>query len=246
MNDENKNVTNAENGEPLQEVEVVASRDSTRFYNPDLFIGQSFLKSAKFFVRFDKLPNMALDSISAVPGKSLIRTSELLDKNKIRNLSFLCDSVEFPGQTLTTSEYRIPGKLKIKAPYMRDMNEITLSFYHDRKIPVYKIFEDWIYNASPTNTRNAYFDDIVGNMTIIQFSEIQSDTVSGQMSKYMETNIINALPLNFTSMPSNWADEGFHKISATFFYENMYTKIVDRTRTDSSLLKYLPNFGNLA
>jgi hypothetical protein len=53
----------------------------------------------------------------------------------------------------------------------------------------------------------------------------------------MEVSLLNAYPLNFASMPSNWADDGFQKMTATFFYERYELAVSDTTPTFKDLLR---------
>lgn len=213
---ENPNVTSGPDG--LEEVVVEASPPRYKYYNIDKILNHNLLKSSKFAAQFPVLPEVA--------GGADIPSEEL---------TFLCDSVEFPGQTLTASEYRIPGKLKVKIPYLREMNEVTLSFYYSTDFPIYEIFSRWIENSSPTNTTNQYFDDIVCKIKLLQFDEvagmrgffrdlIEYNTGLGNatnLTKHSTVILENAFPLSLMSMPANWSDDGFHKLNVTFFYENM-------------------------
>lgn len=213
----NENVDRNIDGTPSVVVEETR-RDSPP-YDASQILNQNFLKSSKFLVRlYDQAAVLENSGVSA------------------RELSFLCDSVEFPGQSLTTLDYRMPGKLKLKVPYLRDLNEITLTFYHNSKIPIYQFFTNWISKISPTATTNNYFNNITSKIEILQFDDVAAQgffkdvfglnqTPQGglinNLTRYMTVNLDNVYPLNFASMPGNWADEGFHKMSVTFFYESL-------------------------
>lgn len=191
----------------LPEITVQATLGDLN-YNINAFKNQNFLKSAKFAVRFGSFP-----SFLNIRG------------NDVRKFTYLCDSVEFPGQSLTATDYRIPGKLKVKIPYLRDMNEISLTFYFPTDLQLYNIFSEWIYNISPTNSTNRYFDEIVSQISIYQFQDTTTSILFGnKMIQHMQISLIDAYPLNFQSMPSNWADDGFHKITASFFYRDLTIK----------------------
>lgn len=205
----------------VEEIIVTGDPRPSRYYNPDAFLSQNFLKSAKFSMRLYNTAAVTADFVDVKP----------------EDLSFLCDSVEFPGQSLTASEYRMPGKLKLKIPYLRELNEITVTFYHNTKIPIYGYFSNWIQSISPTNTYNEYFSDITTSIEIIQFDEVSGirgffkdiiefnqipvGGINTNLSKYMTVSLKNAYPLNIASMPSNWADDGFHKLTVSFFYEDL-------------------------
>jgi hypothetical protein len=213
----------------LPEVLVSGKPPVNPYYDVNKILSHSFLKSAKFCVQIPVLTT-PVDGMPSIAGANEDIPSE--------EFTFLCDSVEFPGQTLTTSEFRMPGKLKLKVPYLRELNEVTLTFYHNNKLPMYRIFSDWISGASPTNTTNRYFDELVcPKIKLIQFDEVagvrgfirdifdfSAQPLGGStvnLSKYMTVNLLKAYPLNFASMPANWADDGFHKMTVSFFYENL-------------------------
>ena len=117
--------TEIENPE-IPEVTVSASVPTYRIYDSNKMLNQNLLKSSKFAIRIPSLPEVV-----DLSGELNISSQEF---------TFLCDSIEFPGQTLTTTEHRIPGRFKMKNAYQRDMNEVTLTFYHNTKLPIYKIF----------------------------------------------------------------------------------------------------------
>jgi hypothetical protein len=187
---------------PLEEFVVTAKSFQYNYYDVNRVAAQNLLRSCKFAVQFPALPPIA--------GGSNIPSEEM---------TFLCDSVEFPGQTLTTTDFRIPGKLKIRAPYMRDYSEITMSFYYSTKLDIYSIFTRWIQNISPTNTRNAYFNDAtISTIKLFMFQDTE-DNVFETQKRHLGVTLKKCLPISLASLPSNWSDDGFHKINVTFFYE---------------------------
>jgi hypothetical protein len=193
----------AEAVDGLQQIAVTGTR--TDDYSLVKFLNQNLIKSAKFAVRFLKLPAFV--------------SSTFKDP---RSLTYLCDSVEFPGQALTASDYRIPGKLKVKLPFLREISEINLSFYINNKTPVYTMFNNWIENISYNTAQNRYFDEIVGQFEIIQFEDTSSEFVaSANPRKNMIVKLIDAYPLNVQSMPSNWGDDGYHKVNVAFYFRDL-------------------------
>ena len=202
--------------ESLPEVVVTADRS---YYDPNKILGFNLLKSSKFAVFFNKLPSA-------------------LELSKVRNqeFSFLCDSIEFPGQNLETVEHRIPGQFKRKVPYQRNLNEVSMTFYHNDEMPLYEIFSTWIEGISPSNTGNYYFDEITCDIDLIQFLDtngsrgffsafVDDQRTDAQLpkpaKKYMTVRLNGAYPLNFASLPSNWADDGFQKMTVSFFFEEL-------------------------
>lgn len=200
------------------EIQEFVVTGSNPFYNQNALLSKNFLKSSKFAVMFTGFPEF-LDGYEAIR----------------REMTLLCDSVEFPGQNLTALDYRIPGKFKLKVPYLRDLSEITLTFYYSDDVPIYNLFSDWISGISPTNTTNKYFNECVcPSIKIYQFNDLTGfrlSSVAGvdrivesTRDRHIESLIIDlksAYPLNFTSMPANWGDDGFHKMTVSFFYEDI-------------------------
>lgn len=193
----------------------------------------SFLKSSRFLFQFLSIPKIVgadgvgylfSDVVGGIIDNSIAnKTYEGL----LRDMTFICDSIEFPGQTLTTAERRIPGELKIKTPVSRDYSEINATFLYPAEFPLYEFFNNWIWSASLKSTQNYYFDEIVGQARIIQFldggqgaADVTERTIEGQ-TPYNSASIHNIYPTSFAPLPSNWGDDGFHKMSVTFFFEGM-------------------------
>lgn len=187
----------------LEEVTITSIKSDVN-YNVNKMLSLNLLKSSKFTVRFNRLPSF-FD----------------IDSGDLKQLSLLCDSVEFPGQTIAATDYRIPGKLKVKVPFAREINEISFTFYMDAKAPVYSLFYNWITNISYTNSINRYFDEIVGQLSLIQFEDVGSSYARYDLTPYMKVNLIDAYPLTLQSLPANWADDGFHKVNVSFFFRDL-------------------------
>lgn len=193
--------------ESLAEVVVTATREP--YYNVSKFLRHNLLKSSRFAVR-----------IIGAPEISNMTSADL------RSIPLICDSVEFPGQQLTLNEYRMPGYLKRKTPNTRELtNEVTLTFYFPTEVPLYQNFAGWVENISLTSTDNLYYNDIVAeSIDIFQFDDLSvlQQPLSGlneqTMKPYMKVKLKEAFPINVASLPCNWADDGFHKMSVTFHY----------------------------
>ena len=190
----------------LQEIALLDSQRLSATYNIDRFTQQNLIRSSKFAARFLSVPSFV---------------TEL--KEDTENMLYLCDSIEFHGQSLTALEYKIPGKLKVKVPFNRDANEVTFTFYINDSTPIYGILSNWIYEISPNNVQNRYFDEIVGQIELLMFEDTTSsyDKSSPNAFKHMSVNLIDAYPLNVQSMPANWMDDGFHKVTASFFFRDL-------------------------
>ena len=186
----------------LEEFAVTTVRSPN--YNIQTFTNQNLLRSAKFAIRFLGLPSFVAETgIDA------------------RKMTYLCDSIEFPGQALTATDYRIPGKLKVKIPYLRELNEVNFSFYYSNDFPIYDMMSAWIEEISPTSVLNKYFDEIVGQISLFQYEDTAASFNNTSPIEHMRVDLIDAYPLNFQSLPSNWADDGFHKINVSFYFRDL-------------------------
>lgn len=124
------------------------------YNNLENFKGQDFLKSSQFlFSLFDAPVNYGMD---------------------FRQFSLFCESVEFPGKSLNAVDYKIPGTNRIRVSYSKEFPEVTMTFIHNIKTPVYSFFSDWIDFASGTRngTENSYYDEMTTSFTLTQYSDI--------------------------------------------------------------------------
>lgn len=148
------------------------------------FAGQEFLRSSYFLAQF--APN-------------LFFSPELQ-----RDIGMLCESVEFPGITAVSTDYRMAGLNRIKVPYSKDYPDVTLTLLNSVNYDMYHRFikwarfatsEDWINGNSTTVP---YFDEFTSNFTLYQFNnDVQSNERFGGLSKIL-SNIdkLNARLLN--------------------------------------------------
>lgn len=183
----------------------------------------SFLKSSRYSFSLFSLPKI-MDSNSAVTPETYTKLKDFL-----RETQFLCDSIEFPGQTINTVDTRISGQYKIKVPLSREYGEITATFYYPSETPVYEFFSLWAQSISKNTARTAYYRDCVSQAIIRQYAEgpLKGFATSDNDKDLTQLKIklFNIFPTNFAPLNSNWADDGFHKMTVTFFYENI--EIVD-------------------
>ncbi len=198
--------------EPFDLAEVVV--DSVRVpswrFNINDIKRLNFLKSCRFGFFMPSVPRCFSNSGIDLSPKF------------VQNLRFLCDSIEFPGKTLETVEYKIAGKNRAKIPYLRRVNEINVSFYHETEFPMYDFFSEWIELASPRDTLNSYYDDIVvRSLILIQFDAVAENrfSLNKGMKKYFTVRCRDVFPTSLASLQGNWADEGYHKLNVTFTLE---------------------------
>jgi len=187
----------------LQQINQTALAEVFDLYK---FANQNLIRSAKFAARFLTIPRF-------LEVNTEIR----------RQLMFLCDAIEFPGQTLTALDYRIPGKLKVKIPYLRELNEVNFSFYVSSKVPVYALFNAWIAEISPNTAQNRFFDELVGEIDLIQLEDTTNALAFSvpEANRHMRVKLIDVYPLNVQSMQSTWGDDGYHKVNVSFYFRDL-------------------------
>ena len=119
------------------------------------FMRQDFLKSSQFIFRLPAIPF----KYSGIP---------------LRDFSLFCESIEFPGKSVSAVEYKIPGKNRIKLPYSKEYQDVTTTFIHNTTIPVYDFFASWLtyISGSNTSTENIYFDECTTSFNMIQYSDM--------------------------------------------------------------------------
>lgn len=161
--------------------------------------------------------NITPEPINAFAGQEFLRTSQFLmvmpinrfvSPQSSREFGMFCEGVEFPGLTTVTTDYRMAGLNRIKVPYSKEYQDVTLSLIHNINSPIYYEFIDWIRRGAGTygneiggienSTRVPYFDEMVANFKLHQLTDI-SDPNSrfGGLSKIL-SNIdkLNARLLN--------------------------------------------------
>jgi hypothetical protein len=219
----------------------------------------TFLKSSRFLFQFTAIPDIigvteyGKSEIGSFGGNRIVdqSLSSKPYRELLRNMTFLCDSIEFPGQSLSTLDYRIPGTKKLKVPYLREYNEITASFYYPENIPMYEFFSSWVVGISKRNTATHYFDEITGQARVTQFAEgetVRGDAAAGIRSiegqpVYLTVNLKNMYPINFASLQSNWGDDGFQKMSVTFFFEDISLETYSKITPPPAINPILGNYN---
>lgn len=250
----------------VEEVTVSAAARN----DPELqrFTAQDFLKSSYFRFFFPQSPE----------NLQFVNNNDDLKKIDFRNFSLFCESIEFPGKTISAADYKIPGFNKIRVAYSRDYNEFSTTFIHNIETPVYKFFIDWVdfITGQQTTADNLYYDEYAIDFQLQQFTDLSDlggrafgglssllnsldklNTYTTQSSKAFkltdigqtfvnvanavgyrqperkkiyDVQVIRAYPILVNSMPSNWADDNFHRLVVTWAYEEFMVNDSSRTK----------------
>lgn len=154
-----------------------------------------FARTNRYFVQFP------LDSI--FPG--------LLAQDAAKYLSFLCESVDFPGRDLSVSDNRIYGPV-YKTPTISTYPDVNMTFMCDSSLFQKQLFEEWMNKINPNTTFDFnYRDNYTTDIIISQLNEL---------NEVMHTVMLHkAFPTSVGSLQSTWSDDAFHKIQVTFAYD---------------------------
>lgn len=84
-----------------------------------------------------------------------------------REISLMCDSVNLPGMTNATTDYRLFGENR-EVPYLPIYPNLDLSFISDREMKVKQYFEQWSNAVVDKTTRAVgYYSNYVKQLDII-------------------------------------------------------------------------------
>jgi hypothetical protein len=84
-----------------------------------------------------------------------------------REISLMCDSVNLPGMTNATTDYRLFGENR-EVPYMPIYPSLDLSFISDREMKIKQYFEQWSNAVVDKTTRTVgYYSNYVKQLDII-------------------------------------------------------------------------------
>lgn len=146
-----------------------------------------------------------------------------------RDLEFSCESAEFPGRTLTTSDNRIYGP-SFKTPYGTDYSEINLTFLCSENMKEKYFFDDWINFINPTtNFDFKYREEYIADVKIIQLNEKNAQTYA--------CRLYGAFPVAVNALQGNWADDGFHRVQVSMTYR--YWEQIPVEISEASLAPYV-------
>ncbi len=177
----------------LDEVVVTAAADRSsisRFMAKNRF---GFAKSNRFIVEV-YTPN---GLYGGVPGIT-------------ERLTFLCESAEFPGRELTTSDTRIYGPT-YKSPTLSAYNDITLTFLCDNQLFVKTFFDNWVNYINPISNFNFQFrENYVSEIIIRHYDEVNTSTYAMKLWE--------AYPVSVAPLQANWGDDNIHRLQVTMTY----------------------------
>ena len=157
-------------------------------------------------------------------------TTENTDKVTSR-LSWLCDTINIPSRSLTTTEFRTYG-LPVKRPYGSVYTESQMEFLCTRNMGEKKFFDAWLNYIFNNNSYDmAYYDNYVTDIDIYHFDRTAKDSSDLHNSTY-HIKLIEAYPTLVGEVSLNHTATEVLKIPITFTYKKyVHADINSGTRT---------------
>jgi hypothetical protein len=133
-------------------------------------------------------------------------------RDTAKNLTFRCESTQFPSRTLATTEQKFGTNPTEKHAYHTTYNDIEMTFIVSEDMSERYFFDAWLELINPT----ASFDFNYRNNYITDFYVFQYD---GAVSKTTYSIVLfDAFPISVNQLDLDWSNDSYHKLSVTFAY----------------------------
>ena len=147
--------------------------------------------------------------------------------------SWLCDTINIPSRSLTTTEFRTYG-LPVKRPYGSVYTESQMEFLCTRNMGEKKFFDAWLnYIFNNISYDMAYYENYTTNIDIYHFDRSASTASDLSKSTYHIT-LEEAYPTLVGEVSMNHTATEILKIPITFTYKKyVHTDINSTTFSPS-------------
>ena len=144
-------------------------------------------------------------------------------------LSWLCDTINIPSRSLTTTEFRTYG-LPVKRPYGSVYTESQMEFLCTRNMGEKKFFDAWLNYIFNNRTYDmAYYDNYWTDIDIYHFDRTTTDANDLDKSTY-HIKLEEAYPTLIGEVSMNHTATEILKIPITFTYKKyVHADINSRT-----------------
>ena len=150
-------------------------------------------------------------------------------------LSWLCDTINIPSRSLTTTEFRTYG-LPVKRPYGSVYTESQMEFLCTRNMGEKKFFDAWLNYIFNNRTYDmAYYDNYVTDIDIYHFDRSVSTANDLSKSTY-HIKLEEAYPTLVGEISMNHTATEVLKLPITFTYKKyVHADINSTTQTEYSI-----------
>jgi len=160
-------------------------------------------KSARFMVRI----------IPSGTDNALKKSASFM-----RDLSYLCESAEFPSRGFQSMDIRYYGS-NFKVPYQTSYEDLNLTFLCRDKFLEREFFDTWMEIINPSSTANfSYRNTYACTIELFQLSDIAADENSYNATAQYKFTFNDAWPILVNPQPVTWADDNFHRLTVSFTY----------------------------
>jgi hypothetical protein len=194
-----------------------------------------------------------------VPGSSTTKSFVNRNSGVARQLSYLCESAEFPSRGLVSTEIRYYGP-DVKFPYKTQYEDLNLIFLCRNEFLERDFFDSWMETINPSNTYDfSYKDDYTCQIELFQLGEsiITDGNTGNNLARYKFT-FEKAYPININAQPVTWADDNYHRLQVTFTFtrwrreeldsqdiNSYYNRLVNDAETDRSGGTIIPKLNTI-
>ena len=162
--------------------------------------------------------HIAFNPPSAVMAEATAMMQHEAASSVTQRLSWLCDTINIPSRSLTTSEFRTYG-LPVKRPYGSVYTESQMEFLCTRNMGEKKFFDAWLNYVFDNNTYDvAYYDNYTTDIDIYHFDRSVSTASDLSKSTY-HIKLIEAYPTLVGEISMNHTATEILKIPITFTYK---------------------------
>ena len=149
-------------------------------------------------------------------------------------LSWLCDTINIPSRSLTTTEFRTYG-LPVKRPYGSVYTESQMEFLCTRNMGEKKFFDAWLNYIFNNNSYDmAYYDSYTTDIDIYHFDRSVTDANDLSKSTY-HIKLEEAYPTLVGEVSMNHTATEILKIPITFTYKKYVHADINSTTQTSGI-----------
>jgi len=143
-------------------------------------------------------------------------------KNGLRyDLTYLCETVEYPGRSFNNLDgVRYYGP-SFKMPYQSNYEDLNMVFICRDEMYERQVFDDWMELINPSNTFDFEYKD---NYTC----EVQIFKMDNFHEPQYAFSLLKAHPILVNPQQVTWSDEQFLRLGITFTYHWWTRKGLDK------------------
>jgi hypothetical protein len=158
------------------------------------------------------------------------------------DLSYLCESTEFPGRAFQNVDMRYYGP-SFKLPYLSDYDDINMTFLCRTGAQERMFFDNWMEVINPSVSYNfEYRDNYRSTITMYQLGEWPALVSDMAPQAHYAFTLYDAFPILVNPQPITWADDSFLRLTVTFTFSKWRRKGIDpESRVFTTMVERVPS-----